>query len=416
MSTTKAAEKKDNKKLTEKEKEKEELKKIILSRKILPEQNKVTWNDVVGLHVAKEVLRESVILPLKQPQLFSGSREPWKGILLYGPPGTGKTFVAQAVAAESGATFFSISAGDLLSKWVGESEIIVKTMFEVIREEVKPNKPVIVFVDEIDSVLTSRGGEGESESGRRIKTEFLAQMDGAGNNNDGILMLGATNTPWDLDQAAMRRFQRRVLVDLPDTEGKFQKLKKIYDVPCDVTEEQLQEIAECFTFLFSGSDIDSLIKEVNMNPVRKLDTACQFYIDDIGKFNACENFPNCPFCPYNLLDNPVVYGSKCPFCQAIFIKLIDLPNNSLVEPKITIDDFISAIKNIKPASSELSIAQFNKYNKTNGSYNKEDTLQSIREEEITLGELIPKRPKCDDGSSSSSSSSGSIFGRLFNFT
>lgn len=142
-----------------------------LSSAIVSEKPNVKWSDVAGLEGAKEALKEAVILPTKFPQLFVGKRKPWKGILLYGPPGTGKSFLAKAVATEADSTFFAMSSSDLVSKWQGESERLVKQMFEMARE----NRPSIIFIDEIDSLCTARS-EGESESSRRIKTEFLVQV------------------------------------------------------------------------------------------------------------------------------------------------------------------------------------------------------------------------------------------------
>lgn len=145
--------------------------KSALSSAIVSEKPNVKWDDVAGLENAKEALKEAVILPAKFPQLFTGKRKPWKGILLYGPPGTGKSYLAKAVATEADSTFFAMSSSDLVSKWQGESERLVKSMFEMAREA----KPSIIFIDEIDSLCTARS-EGESESSRRIKTEFLVQV------------------------------------------------------------------------------------------------------------------------------------------------------------------------------------------------------------------------------------------------
>ena len=188
---------------------------------ILTDKPNVKWDDVAGLEGAKDALKEAVILPIKFPHLFTGKRTPWKGILLYGPPGTGKSYLAKAVATEANSTFFSVSSSDLVSKWMGESERcalttlqlreclltcffrLVKQLFQMARE----SKPAIIFIDEVDSLCGTRG-EGESEASRRIKTEFLVQMNGVGHDDTGVLVLGATNIPWQLDNAIKRRFVR----------------------------------------------------------------------------------------------------------------------------------------------------------------------------------------------------------------
>ena len=191
-----------------------------LASVILSEKPNVSWDEVAGLDAAKESLQEAVFLPIQFPHLFTGKRTPWKGILLYGPPGTGKSYLAKAVATEAKSTFFSVSSSDLVSKWQGDSERwvnsvflvttfllsdirLVKNLFQLARE----SKPAIIFIDEIDSLAGTRN-ESESEGSRRIKTEFLVQMNGVGHDDTGVLVLGATNIPWQLDNAIKRRYVR----------------------------------------------------------------------------------------------------------------------------------------------------------------------------------------------------------------
>merc|ERR1712176_493333 len=146
-----------------------------LAGAIVQENPGISWDDVIGLENAKESLKETVILPVRVPQLFTGKRKPFKGILLYGPPGTGKSYLAKAVATEADSMFFSVSSSDLVSKWQGESERLVRNLFEMARAADGGN--AIIFIDEVDSLCSSRS-EGEQDSTRRIKTEFLVQMDG----------------------------------------------------------------------------------------------------------------------------------------------------------------------------------------------------------------------------------------------
>lgn len=179
-----------------------------MSGAIVSEKPNVKWEDVAGLETAKNALKEAIILPSKFPDIFVGIRKPWKGILLYGPPGTGKTFLAKACATQANSTFFSISSSDLMSKYVGESEKLIKSLFELAREK----QPSIIFIDEIDSLAGARS-EGENDSSRRVKTEFMVQMQGVGNSSGGVLVLGATNLPWALD-SAIRRYIYNSIDDL----------------------------------------------------------------------------------------------------------------------------------------------------------------------------------------------------------
>ena len=202
---------------------------------IVVQGDEVHWEDVAGLDVAKKALKEAVVYPFLRPDLFMGLREPARGMLLFGPPGTGKTMLARAVATESRSTFFAISASSLTSKWLGESEKLVRALFAL----AKALAPSIIFVDEIDSLLSSRGGSSEHESTRRIKTEFLIQWSdlqraAAGKQQtekeilegdpSRVLVLAATNCPWAIDDAARRRFVRRQYIPLPEAEVRESQL------------------------------------------------------------------------------------------------------------------------------------------------------------------------------------------------
>merc|ERR1719394_162221 len=187
----------------------------MVKNEIMDQGQRVEWDDIAGLEFAKKTVKEIVVLPLKRPDLFFGLRGPPKGLLLFGPPGTGKTLIGKCIASRSGSTFFSISASSLTSKWVGEGEKMVRALFAV----AKVHQPSVVFIDEIDSLLTSRS-EGEHESSRKIKTEFLVQLDGANTvGEERVLVVGATNRPQELDEAARRRLVDCIYPCLREEQG-----------------------------------------------------------------------------------------------------------------------------------------------------------------------------------------------------
>ena len=225
-------------------------------------------NDVAGLEAVKRSLREAIVLPLKRPDLFTGSRQPWRGILLHGPPGCGKTMIAKATAGDIDATFFNVSAATLVSKWMGESEKLVKRLYEVAKEK----QPSIIFIDEVDSLTQSRT-ENENDAMRRVKTQLLASMEGlASNKEDRVVTIGATNVPWEIDSAFRRRFQRRIYVPLPDEEARkiiFQINSKGIELDKNINFKKLSSKTNEFT----GSDIANICREAIMAPIRELDSS-----------------------------------------------------------------------------------------------------------------------------------------------
>ncbi|KAL3530406.1 hypothetical protein ACH5RR_009728 [Cinchona calisaya] len=254
-----------------------------LNSAIIREKPNVKWSDVAGLESAKQALQEAVILPVKFPQFFTGKRQPWRAFLLYGPPGTGKSYLAKAVATEADSTFFSVSSSDLVSKWMGESEKLVSNLFQMARD----SAPSIIFVDEIDSLCGQRGEGNESEASRRIKTELLVQMQGVGHNDEKVLVLAATNTPYALDQAIRRRFDKRIYIPLPDLKAR-QHMFKVHlgDTPHNLMESDFEDLARK-TEGFSGSDISVCVKDVLFEPVRKTQDAMFFVKTPNGLWMPC---------------------------------------------------------------------------------------------------------------------------------
>ncbi|XP_063367294.1 spastin [Cydia amplana] len=272
---------------------------------------KVQWDDIAGQEAAKQALQEMVVLPSLRPELFTGLRSPAKGLLLFGPPGNGKTLLARCVAAECSATFFSISAATLTSKYVGDGEKMVRALFQVAREL----QPSIIFVDEVDSLLCERSSS-EHEASRRLKTEFLVEFDGLpAAGADRLIVMAATNRPHELDEAALRRFPKRVYVSLPELRTREQLLRGVLArgaAAAAVTPEELARLA-ALTDGYSGSDLTALCRDAALQPIRELDPE--------------------------------------------EVKCLDL---SLVRP-ITFQDFMDALKRIRPSVSPHSLVGYQKW-------------------------------------------------------
>jgi vacuolar protein-sorting-associated protein 4 len=304
-----------------------------LEKSIVSEKPNVQWSDIAGLDNVKTILKRSVILPVRRPELFQKPREPWRGVLLYGPPGTGKTHIAKAVATESDSTLFSVSSSNLVSKWQGESARLIKTLFNMAREQ----KPSIIFIDEVDAICCKRT-DSDSGAKRQILTEFLKQMEGLGCDNDGIMVLAATNTPWDIDEAMRRRFQKRIYIPLPDQETRSQLLRiKLKGVGCRITREQGMSIVKS-TEGFSGSDINNMFKQANMNPVSRCEKATHYkkiQINDQELHTPCNS------------NDP----GALPMCMD------DVPTK-IHPPTLTYDDLMDSLKSSTSSVEASQIERF----------------------------------------------------------
>ncbi|KAK7108200.1 katanin p60 ATPase-containing subunit A1-like isoform X1 [Littorina saxatilis] len=239
-----------------------------LERDIVQKNPNVHWADIADLEEAKKLLEEAVVLPLVVPDIFRGIRRPWRGVLMVGPPGTGKTMLAKAVATECGTTFFNVSTSSLANKYRGESEKLVRLLFEMAHFYA----PSTIFIDEIDSICSKRGSDSEHEASRRVKSELLVQMDGVGVSDDdpskAVMVLAATNFPWDIDEALRRRLEKRIYIPLPTADGR----KVLLDINLrEVELESTVDLVHVAEHLegYSGADITNVCRDAAMMSFRR---------------------------------------------------------------------------------------------------------------------------------------------------
>ncbi|MEM4285116.1 MAG: ATP-binding protein [Candidatus Nitrosocaldus sp.] len=235
---------------------------------VLKDKPNVKWDEVIGLEDAKRALRESIIYPTQRPDLFPLG---WpKGILLYGPPGNGKTLLAAATASEIDGYFINVDAASMMSKWLGEAEKNVAKLFSMARRVVsRENVPVILFIDEVDSLLGTRSNEIGGEV--RVKNQFLTEMDGitSKSGRSPIYVIGATNKPWSLDWPFLRRFQKRIYVGLPDYNARLQMFRS-YTAQLNIDPSlKLEDLAK-ITEGYSASDIRDICQGVQLKVVNEL--------------------------------------------------------------------------------------------------------------------------------------------------
>lgn len=323
--------------------------KSVVEGTILEDKPDVKWDDIAGLQVAKDQLMMAVVLPTKFPNMFTEDRPPPRGILLYGPPGTGKTHLARACATASSSTFFHVKSSDIMSKFQGESEKSVANLFEVAQERA----PSIIFLDEVDSFFGKRGSEGSGEAGdkRAVKNTFLQCMESFNANttpDKAVLVLAATNIPWELDEAFIRRFQAKIYIPPPDHEGRRYLLRQLLSkTKHSLTEADVEQIAEA-TRGYSGSDIKNLAHQALMRPVIDLQRATAFRRE--------------------VTDSKVVWV-PCSRMEhgAVEMRLLDVTEGEPFVRPVTCADFEAARLDVKASIQDATLAKIEEWTELYGS-------------------------------------------------
>ena len=300
----------------------------------------ITFDSVAGLEDAKRIFRQTFVFPEKFPSYYENGAQRWKSMLLYGPPGTGKTRLAKAAACENKKNFFSISSSDLISKYVGESEKYIKALFLAAAE----NAPCIVFVDEIDSMVTTRS-DSDSDSASKVKTQFLIELNEA---KDDVFFMCATNFPWNIDEAFLRRMENHVYIPLPDKKARVEIIRgRLTKVKHSLADDDINEIADKLEG-FSGADIELLVKRVLMKPLTLLENAQYFRIMENGKLVPLDSSA------LNLLDDLPANVVQKTWKD---VTKDEIDDHTLIDIKL----FMSCVKDAKPSVKQETVEKYNNF-------------------------------------------------------
>ncbi|XP_001354666.4 katanin p60 ATPase-containing subunit A-like 2 [Drosophila pseudoobscura] len=237
----------------------------LVKTSILREDIRLRWSDVCGNQRAIELIKEAVVTPIEYPQLFAHGLRPWRSLLLHGPPGSGKTFLAKALYAETQGqvTFFNITASIMVSKWRGESEKILRVLFHMAARRA----PSVIFFDEIESLTSKRDRATDHESSKRFKNELLQLLDGMEHTLKGVFVLASTNLPWDIDEAFLRRFEKKLLVQLPNQAERSSLISRLLGSSISLSASLLERLVR-LSDQFTGDEIRLACKEISMQRVR----------------------------------------------------------------------------------------------------------------------------------------------------
>lgn len=299
-----------------------------LTSKYSVHNKNISWDSIAGLESVKLVLKEHVILPIKFPNLFVNSTIRWRGVLIFGPPGVGKTYLIRALATElKNSTFLSLSAYDLISKWVGDCKKLVRELFDVAREK----SPAILTIDDIDSLTAEDGTPHEA------KLELLIQ---SCNMKHAGLLVGVTSCPWKINSTFRRSFQKRIYIPLPDLDTRIQILKQqVCSIP-NLNRDEIVKLAEK-TAGFSGSELITLVKDALMEPIREIQKSTHFKKISVNDSNE-----------------DIYEPCKSTDPQAFEKKLEDFKENELRFRQITIDDLFNVLNKTSPCTSKKELEKY----------------------------------------------------------